>query len=152
MTVLDSVDGKLARLTLTDSPIGNILDHGLDLVHPPFWYAGWSMGLLAGGSQAPLYSATLWLIGFYLLDRLVLMIAKKRFGQGLHAVTPLDGTVRTWIARRNVNLVILTIGLALGIGSAAFIFIAVWQGLTFGWHAMRTFWLYPRERHEALLT
>jgi len=47
MTILDSVDGKLARLTLTDSPIGNILDHGLDIVHPPFWYAAWAAGLLA---------------------------------------------------------------------------------------------------------
>jgi len=103
MTILDSVDGKLARLTLTDSPIGNILDHGLDIVHPPFWYAAWAGGLLAGGSQAPLYSATLWLIFFYIADRLALMIAKARFKRGLHALTSLDGTVRTWIARRNVN-------------------------------------------------
>ncbi len=152
MTILDSVDGKLARLTLTDSPIGNILDHGLDIVHPPFWYAAWAMGLLAGGSQAPLYSAALWLIFFYIADRLALMVAKARFKRGLHAVTPLDGTVRTWIARRNVNLVIFTLGVALGFGSAAFLFITAWQGLTFVWHAARTFWLYPRERHEPYLT
>lgn len=152
MTILDSVDGKLARLTLTDSPVGNILDHGLDIVHPPFWYAGWAMGLAAGGSQAPLYGATLWLIGFYIADRLTLMVAKKRFGRGLHAVTPLDGMVRTWIARRNVNLVIFTIGLALGQGSAAFLFITFWQGLTFAWHTMRTIWLYPRERHQTRVT
>ena len=92
MTILDSVDGKLARLTLTDSPIGNILDHGLDFVHPPFWYAAWAAGLLAGGSQAPLYSATLWLIFFYIADRLALMVAKARFKRGLHALTSLDGT------------------------------------------------------------
>ena len=152
MTILDSVDGKLARLTLTDSPIGNILDHGLDIVHPPFWYAAWAGGLLAGGSQAPLYSATLWLIFFYIADRLALMIAKARFKRGLHALTSLDGTVRTWIARRNVNLVIFTVGVALSVGSAAFLFITVWQGLTFVWHAARTFWLYPKERHEPYLT
>jgi len=152
MTILDSVDGKLARLTLTDSPIGNILDHGLDIVHPPFWYAAWAAGLLAGGSQAPLYTASLWLIAFYIADRLALMVAKARFKRGLHAVTPLDGTVRTWIARRNVNLVVFTLGVALGLGSAAFLFITVWQGLTFLWHAARTFWLYPKERHEPYLT
>ncbi len=151
MTVLDSVDGKLARLTLTDSPIGDILDHGFDIIHPPFWYVGWAMGLVAGGSQAPLYGATLWLIAFYVADRLTLKTAKKRFERGLHAVTPLDGTVRTWIARRNVNLVIFTIGLALGAGSAAFMLITAWQGLTFFWHASRTAWLYPRARHESYM-
>lgn len=152
MTILDSVDGKLARLTLTDSPIGNILDHGLDIVHPPFWYWAWAAGLVAAGSQGPLYTAALWLTIFYIADRLALMVAKSRFKRGLHAVTPLDGTVRTWIARRNVNLVVFTIGVGLGFGSAAFLFITVWQGLTFGWHAARTAWLYPKDRHEAYLT
>ncbi len=38
MTFLDTVDGKLARTTLTSSPWGNVFDHGIDLVHPPFWY------------------------------------------------------------------------------------------------------------------
>lgn len=152
MTILDSVDGKLARLTLTDSPIGNILDHGLDIVHPPFWYAAWAAGLLADGSQAPLYTATIWLIFFYIADRLALMVAKARFKRGLHALTTLDGTVRTFIARRNVNLVIFTLGVAVGLGSAAFLFITVWQGLTFAWHAARTFWLYPKARHEPYLT
>ena len=152
MTILDSVDGKLARLTLTDSPIGNVLDHGLDIVHPPFWYTAWAMGLVASGSDAPLYAATLWLIFFYIADRLALMVAKARFKRGLHAVTPLDGFVRTWIARRNVNLVVFTIGVGLGLGSAAFIFITLWQGLTFCWHALRTAWLYPVSRHEDYLT
>ena len=41
MTFLDTVDGKLARVTLTSSPFGNVLDHSLDLIHPPFWYWAW---------------------------------------------------------------------------------------------------------------
>ncbi len=45
MSVLDSVDGKLARLTFTDSRLGNFLDHGLDMVHPPIWYVAWAYGL-----------------------------------------------------------------------------------------------------------
>ena len=59
MSVLDSVDGKLARLTFTDSRIGNRLDHGLDMVHPPFWYLAWAYGI-GGGSLdwgSPLGSA-----------------------------------------------------------------------------------------------
>ncbi|HVJ71023.1 MAG TPA: CDP-alcohol phosphatidyltransferase family protein, partial [Sphingomicrobium sp.] len=36
--VLDTVDGKLARCTGQSSKWGNIFDHGVDLVHPPFWW------------------------------------------------------------------------------------------------------------------
>ena len=45
MTFLDTVDGKLARTTLTSSKWGDILDHGIDLIHPPFWYVAWALGL-----------------------------------------------------------------------------------------------------------
>jgi hypothetical protein len=47
MTLLDTVDGKLARVTLTSSPMGNIFDHGIDLIHPPFWYWAWAVGCTA---------------------------------------------------------------------------------------------------------
>jgi phosphatidylglycerophosphate synthase len=152
MTILDSVDGKLARLTLTDSPVGNFLDHGLDIIHPPFWYWAWAAGLVADGSTTSVYIAATWLIFFYIADRLTLMVAKTRFKRGLHAVTPLDGMVRTWIARRNVNLVIFTIGVIFGIGAYAFLFITIWQAITFIWHTYRTAWLYPKWRHKQYFT
>jgi len=141
MTVLDSVDGKVARVTLTDSAIGNVLDHGLDIVHPPLWYGAWAWGLGARTLDDPLALAAIWLIAFYVGDRLVLMVAKARFKRGLHAVAPIDAAIRTWIARRNVNLAIFTGGLALGHGETAFHAIAAWQGLTMLWHAARTGWL-----------
>ncbi|MGD1955311.1 MAG: CDP-alcohol phosphatidyltransferase family protein [Sphingomonadales bacterium] len=49
MTFLDTVDGKLARVTMTYSAWGNIYDHGIDLIHPPFWYWAWAVGLTATG-------------------------------------------------------------------------------------------------------
>ena len=45
MTFLDTVDGKLARTTLTSSKWGDYFDHGIDLIHPPFWYVAWGYGL-----------------------------------------------------------------------------------------------------------
>ena len=45
MTFLDTVDGKLARVTVTSSALGNYFDHVLDLLHPPFWYLAWGLGL-----------------------------------------------------------------------------------------------------------
>ena len=38
MCFLDTVDGKLARCTLTSTKLGDVFDHGIDLLHPPFWY------------------------------------------------------------------------------------------------------------------
>jgi len=35
MTFLDTVDGKLARVTVTSSTFGNIFDHAIDLISPP---------------------------------------------------------------------------------------------------------------------
>src|SRR5579884_3488784 len=43
--VLDTVDGKLARCTGASSKWGNIFDHGIDVVHPPFWWWAWLHGL-----------------------------------------------------------------------------------------------------------
>ena len=141
MSVLDSVDGKLARLTLTDSKIGNALDHGTDIVHPPFWYFAFAWGLGAQTTSHPLYQAAIWLILFYVADRVVLGIAKYRLGFALHAATRIDAKVRSFIARRNITMSIMALSVLAGEGSAGMYIITAWQGLTFAWHGARTLWL-----------
>ena len=138
MSVLDSVDGKLARLTLTDSKIGNVLDHGLDQVHPPFWYFAWALGLGASTPDDLLYRAGAWLVVFYVADRIVLGIAKRRLGFTLHAASPMDGAVRSIIARRNITMTIMAIAVLVGAGPAGLYLVTAWQGLTFAWHTART--------------
>ncbi|MEM7529008.1 MAG: CDP-alcohol phosphatidyltransferase family protein [Pseudomonadota bacterium] len=149
MAVLDSVDGKLARVSLSDSALGNVLDHGLDIVHPPFWWLAWAHGAAMLGGPAWLWPAAWIMTAFYIADRLVLMVAKARFGRGLHAMTPLDGRVRSFISRRNINLLLLTIGLAIGLETLAFGLVVAWQAATCLWHAVRTAMLYPRGRQTA---
>lgn len=141
MSVLDSVDGKVARLTLTDSKIGNVLDHGLDQVHPPFWYYAWALGLGASTLADPLYLAMIWLIVFYFADRIVLAVAKRRLGHALHSSTRLDEQVRGVIARRNITMTIMAGALLVGAGGAGLIIVTAWQGLTLAWHTARTAWL-----------
>ena len=138
MSVLDSVDGKIARVTLTDSAVGNLLDHGMDIVHPPFWYFAWAWGLGARTAADPLYIAAIWLIVFYIGDRLILGVAKYRLGFALHAATALDGKVRSFIARRNITMTIMALSLLIGAGPAGFYIVTAWQGLTLGWHTLRT--------------
>jgi len=141
MSVLDSVDGKVARLMLTESKIGNVLDHGLDQVHPPFWYFAWAWGLGARTLADPMYLAAVWLIVFYVADRLVLGIARYKLGSALHAATRLDALARAVIARRNITMTIMAIALALGAGDAGLILVTAWQALTFAWHTLRTVWV-----------
>lgn len=141
MAVLDSVDGKVARVTLTDSVIGDVMDHGLDIVHPPFWYWSWAVGLGAVASPDPLWIAMIALNAIYVADRLVLGVAKYRLGFGLHAATQLDTRVRTFIARRNTNMTIMVLALLIGQGALGFYLVTAWQGLTLLWHTARTIWL-----------
>lgn len=72
--VLDTVDGKLARCTITSSKWGNIFDHGLDLVHPPFWWWFWGTGLVHWGLQLDDRTFT-WvmvaILGGYLVQRII---------------------------------------------------------------------------------
>jgi phosphatidylglycerophosphate synthase len=149
MSVFDSVDGKLARLTYTSSRFGEILDHSLDIVHPPVWYMAWAWWLGGGDAAAAPFQASLWLLGFYVLDRACAGVFKARMGESIHGFTPLDEKVRTFISRRNVNLVLFTGALlvdwiAPGHHAAlyTFYFIVAWQVACFAWHAARTlrFW------------
>lgn len=145
MSVLDSVDGKLARLTFTDSAIGNVLDHGLDIVHPPFWYFGWAIGLLGGWAAAefsqPLWQAAWVMLGLYILDRLILAVYRAKYKRGLHTHAAMDAFVRTFISRRNINLPFFTITYAMNFGIEAFYFIVLWQALTCAYHGLRTIWI-----------
>src|SRR3546814_6173114 len=58
--VLDTVDGKLARCTITSSALGNAWDHGVDLVHPPIWWWAWAVGCAAYGR--PLSDTMFWAV------------------------------------------------------------------------------------------
>lgn len=149
MSVLDSVDGKLARLTFTDSFIGNILDHGLDLIHPPIWYIAWAIGLGAQSWDHPLAAVAVVSTVVYILDRVVLKIYPKIFQRGFHTHSKMDGFVRTFISRRNINLPIFTLGVAAdaamggghNIATMTFYVIVFWQVATLIYHASRTFWI-----------
>lgn len=148
MSVLDSVDGKLARLTFTDSWIGNILDHGLDLIHPPMWYIAWAYGIAGDDPNHAALQLAIVSTVVYVLDRVVLKVYPKIFQRGLHTHSKMDGFVRSFISRRNINLPIFTLGVILdslfggaSYAAAAFYFIVFWQVMTLAYHAGRTFWI-----------
>ena len=112
MTFLDTVDGKLARTTMTYSAWGNIYDHGIDLIHPPFWYIAWFVGLGASFALSDAMSLALLaiLIG-YAVDRAIEGVFIALHGFHIHVWRPINSGLRFIIARRNPNMFIFMIGI-----------------------------------------
>ena len=88
---------------MTSSRIGDVLDHGLDLVHPPFWYLAWAYGL-----ESPQPVATAIVVAGYLVGRALEGLFLARFRIEAHSWRPIDALFRTITARRNPNLILLT--------------------------------------------
>jgi phosphatidylglycerophosphate synthase len=142
MSVLDSVDGKLARLTFRSSKLGDWLDHGLDIVHPPLWYAAWAWALGNGNTDSLVFHAAVWMTIVYILDRIVAAMFSWRHGRSIHGYTPLDERMRTFISRRNINTPLFLVGLLAGVAIPVFYIIVVWQVVSFLFHTERLvqFW------------
>jgi phosphatidylglycerophosphate synthase len=147
MSLLDSVDGKLARLTYTYSGLGEVLDHGLDIVHPPFWYLAWAWGLSGGDTQSAVFQASIWMFWLYIADRLCPPVFRARTGRSIHGYLPVDVKIRTFISRRNVNLPFFTAAVAIDalrpgpgweLSIGTFYMIVVWQAVCVVYHAVRT--------------
>jgi hypothetical protein len=132
MTFLDTVDGKLARVTMTFSKGGDVLDHGIDLVHPPFWWWAWIVGLEAAalplGSPGLVTAIT---VGGYVAQRLEEGAFIKLFGIEMHIWRPFDSWFRGVTARRNPNLLILTVFTLFGRPDFGIILVAWWTALCF---------------------
>ncbi|MCH8951336.1 MAG: CDP-alcohol phosphatidyltransferase family protein [Proteobacteria bacterium] len=138
MTFLDTVDGKLARVTLQSSPFGNIFDHGIDLIHPPFWYWAWAVGLAASGTALDDGGWTLGVIvAGYILQRGEEALFLHLFGMQIHIWRRFDSLFRQITARRNPNMLILMVATTLGAPREGLIAVAVWTVLCFLIHLAR---------------
>jgi phosphatidylglycerophosphate synthase len=134
MTFLDTVDGKLARVTVTSTKWGNIFDHGIDLIHPPLWYLAWGFGLL---SFSPMLSwltlaTTCWLIVIgYILGRIVEGIFQWWLaGFVIFCWRPFDSYFRLITARRNPSIIFLTGSVLVGRPDLGLEAVAIWTVLS----------------------
>ncbi|MET4699995.1 phosphatidylglycerophosphate synthase [Constrictibacter sp. MBR-5] len=138
MTFLDTVDGKLARVTLTSSKWGEVFDHGIDMIHPPFWWWAWWIGLYAVGDTPPGTDLALWIIiAGYVIGRLLEGVFLAWFKIETFIWRPIDFAFRTITARRNPNLAILTIGALVGEPGIAFLLVALWTAISIAFHTIR---------------
>ena len=138
--VLDTVDGKLARCTGQSSKWGNIFDHGIDLAHPPFWYWAWAEGLARRGHLfEPVYEALIIgpIVFGYVAQRVIEGIFMRRYGMHIHVWRPIDSQFRLITARRNPNMVILTVAAIFREPDLGIELVALWTLLSLVFHAVR---------------
>jgi len=139
--VLDTVDGKLARCTVTSSWWGNVFDHGIDLVHPPFWWWFWATGLATWGLA--LDTSTFWWVqgaiqGGYVLQRLIEgVFMRQNDMMHIHVWRKFDSQFRLITARRNPNMIILLVAMLFARPDLGIIAVAWWTVLSCAVHAVR---------------
>lgn len=132
MTFLDTVDGKLARVTIQSSKFGHLYDHLIDLIHPPFWYIFWGMSLagfqgVLGLDQEQMYWT---IIIAYVGGRLVEGIFSLLGDCSIFTWRPLDAWFRLVTARRNPCMILLTLSLLIGKPEWGFIAVTLWSAVT----------------------
>jgi len=140
MCFLDTVDGKLARVTLTSSEFGNVFDHGIDLIHPPFWYAAWGLGLAK--TDTPMADQTLFwvlvaIIGGYVAQRVIEGVFIYFFKIEQHVWCRVDSLFRLITARRNPNLILLSLSAVAGRPDLGLLAVAVWTVASLVFHCVR---------------
>ncbi|USI74637.1 CDP-alcohol phosphatidyltransferase family protein [Sphingomonas morindae] len=136
--VLDTVDGKLARCTITSSWWGNIFDHGLDLIHPPIWWLAWGLGTRATAhplDDARLVAIMVAIMAAYAAQRLIEGLFIRAFGMHIHVWRRFDTWFRLFTARRNPNMAILFVALAAGRPDRGLEAVAWWSLLSLLVHA-----------------
>ena len=138
--VLDTVDGKLARCTGQSSKWGNIFDHGIDLVHPPFWWWAWAEGLNHHGDPFErVYEVliVLAIVAGYIVQRVIEGIFMRKFGMHIHVWRPIDSKFRLVTARRNPNMMILVGSLLIARPDMGLELVALWTIVSLIFHAVR---------------
>lgn len=148
--VLDTVDGKLARCTITSSWWGNVFDHGLDLVHPPFWWWFWATGLAHVGLA--LSDALFWwvegaIFAGYVVQRAIEGAFIAWFGGiHVHVWERFDSRFRLVTARRNPNMVILFVSVVFARPDIGIVAVAAWTVASCLVHLVRLFQAWARKR------
>lgn len=134
--VLDGVDGKLARLKLATSKLGE-LEHVTDFFYENFWYLAIAAHLETATGLVYFWRTGLALVACDLVDNLVYAAVRARTGRMLDELAPFDRRFRKVAGRRNVYVMLLALGFVSGHAATAFLVVAVWAGVTVAVHVGR---------------
>ncbi len=133
--VLDGVDGKLARLKLATSRLGE-LEHVGDFLYENLWYLSLARGFAVTGGPA-FWRAGLLLVSCDLVDNLAYGVVRGRTGRLLDELSPFDAGFRRIAGRRNVYVWIVLLGACVRRSSAGFLAASAWALVTAALHVTR---------------
>jgi phosphatidylglycerophosphate synthase len=141
MSFLDTVDGKLARVTQTSSTFGNYFDHLIDMIHPPLWWIAWWWGVGTGLDPQPEWWNAAGIATFvgYIALRLLEWDFIATFGVRLHTWRRWDSRFRLISSRRNPNLILLSAATLCGRPDLGLAAVALWTLGCLAIHGVR--WL-----------
>ena len=141
--ILDSVDGKLARLRLHLSDAMGDFEHVAAMPGLGLWFlaTGWylSGGQLFAGEAIAL--GTWSLMALFLADKICSGLFAKWVGRELFDYRPVDAFFHLIAARRNVALLLLTVGALCDELEASFYALVAWMAATFVFHLVRFVWV-----------
>jgi len=153
MTFLDTVDGKLARVTVTSSRLGDVMDHGLDIIHPPLWYIAWGVGLSTTATPITGLEILMWLMLLgYVGGRLcegVFQFSLASFDMFIWR--KFDSFNRLITARRNPNLIFLTYGWLIGEPDLGLLLVVAWHLISTGILSWRVWMGLQAKRRDGAL-
>ncbi len=153
MTFFDTVDGKLARVTVTSSKFGHYFDHIIDLIHQPIWYILFAYGAKRIGAYHIPYGIpelSQILVTFYVLGRLVEGAFTSLFKFTLFTWKPLDSFFRLILARRNPCLILLTLAFIFQRPDYGFLLVTLWMVLSNSFLFFRLLWAFYARRRGPL--
>ena len=148
VNVLDGVDGKLARVKLLASKVGDKLDHIGDVIFEFSWYVGlgWGLSQLIGESL-PLWLG-IGLIVAMLTSRALSGVYELFSGRQIHDHRAFDRAFRLVGGRRNIYVFILLVGWAMGDVVNSFYVVFGWAVTTVIVYSLRTLMaLFARAAH-----
>lgn len=141
--VLDSLDGKLARLTVRLSPAAGHWDRKTSTPAVALWSVAWGWWI-SGGSviNTDFYNGVA-IFCLTLLDKFTRIGFRSLTGRSVLDFTERDRRFHLFASKRTTNLFLLTIGVCLepffaGAIRTAFYAITVWLSFTWLWHLMLT--------------
>jgi len=138
--VLDGVDGKLARLKIATSKLGE-LEHVGDFFYENAWYLTLASHLSTAAMAPALWYAGCAFVLLDLADSLLYLGAERRTGTMLDELSTFDRRFRAIAGRRNVYVWFFVVGFWTGHPAAAFVAAVAWAAVTVLVHAGRVGWL-----------
>lgn len=144
MFIFDSVDGKLARLTIRLSRTAGIIEHATSSPALFLWFVSLGWYFSGGDILNPALGSNIacWtLMILYWVDKSLNGYFRARFQYDLYNHAVFDQKFHLFACRRAIIHLIITIGYLSGYLQEGFYFLAAWMGVSFLVHLIRLIWI-----------